>query len=152
VVLLEITAYNATQHLLLSVAPVVASHWTRGCVSTLRQLIFRIFANVVSIALPLVAGFTEVCISPTKPLGNTAAEFAFELDKVLTVLWAIFYRDLAAIRADEFLRIKGGFGSLSLIHGGHTILSAPKIRVPTLEAHEIGIYDIGVLLRLSKIR
>jgi hypothetical protein len=99
-----------------------------------------------------VTGLTEVCISPTKPLRNTAAEFAFKLDEVLTVLWAIFYRDLAAIRTDEFFRIKGGFGSLCLVHGGHTILPAPEIRVLTLEAHEIGIYDVGVLLRLSKIR
>lgn len=44
--------------------------------------------DVVAVALPLVAGFAEVGISPAEPLRDGAAEFALKLDEVESVLLA----------------------------------------------------------------
>lgn len=48
-----------------------------------------ISTDVVAIALPLVARLAEVSVSPAEPLRDRAAEFAFELDKICSVILAL---------------------------------------------------------------
>ena len=54
-----------------------------------RQLAHLLPRNVVSTALLLVAGLTEMRVAPTEPLGDGAAELALELNKVGSVCLAV---------------------------------------------------------------
>ena len=53
-----------------------------------------------------MTGLTEMCVSPTEPLCDTATELAFELDKIspvlLTILDSASYTYRRALSTDEF--------------------------------------------------
>ena len=56
--------------------------WTGVLAWALRKLAGLFPRNIVTVTLLLVARFTEVRVAPAEPLGDGAAEFALELDKV----------------------------------------------------------------------
>lgn len=70
------------------------------------QLVLGVLADVVAVALALVAGLAEVGVSPAEPLGYAAAELAFEFDEVFSVFGAVVNGYFAAVGADELLGIK----------------------------------------------
>jgi hypothetical protein len=115
------------------------------------QLVFGVFADVVAVALALVAGLAEVGVAPAEPLGDGAAELAFELDEVFSVLGAVVNGDLTAIGADELLGVERS-SSLRLVHGSHAIFPSSKIRFLAFEALEVCIYRRGVFFGFPEVR
>lgn len=101
---------------------------------TFRQFIYSIFRNIVSSTLSFMARFTKVCGSPTKPLRNRAAKFAFKFDKFFTVFRAIVYRNIATICTNKLFRFKF---FISIFHILLTILMTSKIRLFTFKTQII---------------
>lgn len=64
---------------------------------TFRQFLFRIFTYVVTITLFFMTWLTEMCVSPTKPLGCGTTKFAFKLNKIFAMFWTILYRNLTTV-------------------------------------------------------
>ena len=100
VVLFEITADRTTQHLLLAVVPVLAACRAFTRTQAFWQLVFRVFAYVVAVALTLVAGLAEMGVSPAEPLSNAAAKFTLEFDEIFSMFGTIVYRNFTTIWAD----------------------------------------------------
>ena len=88
---LLVPANSATESELLSIIWVLA--FERALIGTraLRQLALGLSRNIVSIDLSLVAGLTEVGVTPAEPLGDRATELALELYKVCAMLRTIDY-------------------------------------------------------------
>lgn len=129
----------------------ITANWTAARPCTLRQLILRIFAHVVSVALPFVAGLTEVGIAPAEPLSNAAAELTFELDEVLSVFGTVLDWNIATIGADKLLGIEGTACILRFVHRSYAIFSATEVWFLAFEAHKISVDDVGILLRFTKV-
>ena len=76
----------------------------------LGQLADLFAGDVVSVALLLVAWLAEMRVSPAEPLGNGAAELAFELDEVRAVGLAVRGAQAELLRgtlgAYKFLRLE----------------------------------------------
>jgi hypothetical protein len=70
---------------------------------------------------------TKMGVTPTKPLCDTATEFALKFDKIFSMLWTIFYRYLTTVWTNKLLGLEGTT-RISLIHSSHTILPSSKIR------------------------
>ena len=105
-VVLDIPTYRASQHLLLTVSVVVPADRTGSCSLALGQLFFCVFAYVIPAALLFVAGVAEMSVAPAKPLSYAATKFAFEFDKVLTVLGTVLNRNVATTRTYQLLRLE----------------------------------------------
>jgi len=129
---------------------VLPPSWTFTNPKAFRQLVFRVFAHVVTVALTLVARLAKMGVPPAEPLGNTAAEFTLELDEVFSMLRAVIYRDFTTIWADKLFGVEGPT-ALGLVHSSHTVLPSSEIRVLALKALEISINRCGVLLGLSEV-
>ncbi len=84
----------------------VTSHWTRSWSQTFWQFIFRVFAYIVSVALPLMTRLAEVSVPPAEPLRNAAAKLTFELNEILPVLRAVLYGYIATVWANQLLSFK----------------------------------------------
>jgi hypothetical protein len=67
---------------------VLDSQGTLGA-QAFRQLLFGLSRNIVAVNLSFVAGLAEVSVPPAEPLGNRAAELAFELNVVTAMLRAV---------------------------------------------------------------
>jgi hypothetical protein len=115
-------------------------------------LLLCVLADVIAIALLLMARLAEVSVAPTEPLRNTATELAFKLYKILAVLWTIFDWYFATAGTDKLLRVEGTACVLRLIHRSDTVLSSSEVGLFALEAHEICVDDISVLLGLAEVR
>jgi hypothetical protein len=115
-------------------------------------LIFGVLTHIVPTALLFVAGVAEVSIAPAKPLSYAAAELALELYEILAVFRTVLDWDVTASRTDQLFRFEGPTSCVRLVHGSNAILSASEVGRFAFEAHEIGIYDHGILLWLAKIR
>lgn len=94
----------------------------------------------------------KMCVSPAEPLSNTTAKLTLEFDEIFTMLGAILNWYFAAIWTNEFLRVKRASCVLSLVHGSNTVLSATEVRLFTLEAHEICVYNVSILFWLAEVR
>jgi hypothetical protein len=129
---------------------VLPPSWTFTNPQAFRQLVFRVFAHVVTVALALVARLAEVGVPPAEPLSNTAAEFTLELDEVFSVLRAVIYRDFTAIWADKLFGVERAT-ALGLVHRSHAVLPSSEIRVLALKTLEISINRCCVLLWLPKV-
>ena len=105
-VVLDIPAYRASQHLLLAVSVVVPADRAGPCSLALGKLFFCVFAYVIPAALLFVAGVAEMSVAPAKPLSYAATKFAFEFDKVLTVLGTVLNRNVATTRTYQLLRLE----------------------------------------------
>jgi len=85
-----------------------------------------------------VALFTEMSITPTEPLGDGAAELAFKLDEVKTVLLAVSdttsKRLSSTSSADQIFRFE--FGCLLLSR--NTIFHSTVVRFLALETLIVG--------------
>lgn len=147
---LVVPAYGAPQRLLIPVPVVVASDRALARPLALGQLVLRVLAHVVSIALPLVAGFAEVRVAPAEPLGDRTAVFALEFHKIVAVLGAVFNRHLTAVRTYQFGRIEPS-GIFRLVHGLSTVLSPSEVGVLALIAFEVGINSHGILVGLLEV-
>ena len=90
-----------------------------------------------------MAWFAEVCVAPAEPLGDRAAELAFELDKICSV-------DLArgraqaerfggALTADQVLRLE----LLLRCLGRDTVLHTAEVGHLALEALIVGQLEKG---------
>ena len=53
-----------------------------------------------------MARLAEMSVAPAKPLSDTATEFAFELDEVLTMFGTVLNRNIAAVRTNKLLCLK----------------------------------------------
>lgn len=151
-IFLEISTDGTAKHLLLSVTCMIASHWTCSWTWALWQLIFGVFANVVSVTLALMARFTKMSVTPAKPLCNTAAKLALEFDKVLSVLGTVLYWNITAARTYKLLWVECSSRILCLIHCCNTVFSASEIRLLTFKAHKVCVYNARILFRLTKVR
>lgn len=67
---------------------------------TYRQLLFRILADIIAVALSLVTWLAEMGVAPAEPLGGRTTVFAFEFDEVFAMFRAVFDWDIAAVRTD----------------------------------------------------
>lgn len=151
-VVLDVPADRAPQHLFLSVFAVPATHRTNSFASAFGQLLLGVLADVVALALALVAGLAEVRVAPAEPLRDAAAELALEFYEVLAVLGAVLDRDVAAVGADQLLRLEGASHVVGLVHGCDAVLPASEVGILALEALEVGVDDAGVLLWLAEVR
>ena len=138
--------------LLLAVSVVVPADRTGPSSLALWQLFFCVFAYVISAALLFVAGVAEMGVAPAEPLSYAATKFAFELDKVFTVLGTVLNRNVTTTGAYKFFRFERPTSCIGFVHGSHTIFSASKVWLLTLKAHKICIDDRCVLFGLTKIR
>ena len=131
----------------------VPSHRTSTHPRTLRQLVFRVLAHIVSITLLLMTRLAEVSISPTKPLSNTATEFAFELNKVFSVFGTVLDWYVTATRTDELFSFeRTSSSSILLIHGSDAIFSTSEVWLLTLETHEVGVNNHRIFFRFAEVR
>ena len=128
----------------------IPSCWALPRTLALRQLIFRILAHIVPVALPLVARLAEVGVSPAKPLGCWTAEFTFKLNKVFSMLGTIFYGYFATVRTNKLLRLERTSIS-GLIHRLCTVFTASKIRIFAFEALKVGINSHRILVWFFEI-
>lgn len=67
----------------------VASYGTLALTLAKWQFVLGNTRNVLSVDLPLVTAFTEMCVSPTEPLCDFTAETTFERDVFLSVALAV---------------------------------------------------------------
>lgn len=116
-----------------------------------RQFLLRIFAHVISITLSLMAWLTKVCVSPAKPLRSWATVLALELNKIFPMFGAVLYRNFAAVRANQFLRLEGTC-VLRFIHRLSAIFPASKIGLFAFKTLKVSINCHSILIRLLKIR
>jgi len=79
---------------------VLSTDWALPCSQAFGELVFGVFAHVVSVALALVARLAEVGVTPAEPLGYTTAELALKFYEIFSVFGAVINRDFAAIRAN----------------------------------------------------
>lgn len=149
-ILLEISTNCAAQHLLLSVSAMVSAYRAFSWPQTLRQLVFCIFAHVISVALSFVAWLAKMSIAPTEPLSHITTELAFELDVFLTMLRAVLDGYLAAIGTDELLCVEVST-CLLLVHCSHAVLSASEVRFLAFVALKVCINSHSVLFRFAVI-
>ena len=114
------------------------TEWASCLTRALWQLRYFVSADVVAIALPLVARIAKVRVSPAEPLRNTAAEFALELDEIGAMFWARAFSESERLRralsADEILRLE----VLSLILCCDAVLHAAEVGLAAFEALVIG--------------
>jgi len=97
---------------------------------TFGEFVLGILADILTLALLLMAAFTEMGVSPAEPLSYAAAELTLELYVFLAVFWTVLHRDFTTIRADQLFRLKI---SASLVHGILARLSPSEVRVLALE-------------------
>ena len=91
-----------------------------------------------------------MCGAPAEPLSNVTAVLAFELYKVLPMFGTVLDRYVTAIRTNKLFRVEVAT-CLCFVHSGHTVFSAPKVRLLALETLEVRIDGHGILFRLSII-
>ncbi len=118
---------------------------------TFGQLIFGVFADIISIALLFVAALAKMSVAPAKPLGNGAAVPALELYEIFSVLWAVFYWHIAATWANQLFSFVAARSIMDFVDGSSAILLSSKIRLFALKAHEIGVNCHCIFIRLLKI-
>jgi len=151
VILFIISAYGTSKHFLLTIAIMITSYRASSWSRAFRKLIFRVFTHIISITLPLVTRFTEMSVTPTKPLCNTTAKFTFKLNKVFTMFRAVLDRNVTTFRTYKLLWFKRTSCILCFIHRCHTIFSASEVRSFALETHEVCIDYHSVIFRFSII-
>jgi hypothetical protein len=151
-VVLEVPADGASEHLFLSVTRVVAAHRTRPRTRTFGKLLLRVLAHVITVALLFMTRLAEMGVAPAEPLSNTTAKLALEFDEIFAMLGTVLNWYFTAVGANELLCIEGASCVLRFVHGGYAVLPATKVRLLALEAHEVGIDDVGVLLGLAEVR
>lgn len=86
----RVLADTASNSILFSIGRVLNLECAFRGPGTLRQLILGLPTNIVSTTLLLVAGLTEMSVTPAEPLGHTAAELAFKLDVLCPMFLAVF--------------------------------------------------------------
>lgn len=150
-IFLVVPANSTAKHFLLSVPRMVPTNRTNSNTATFRQLLFCVFADIISVALPLMARLTKMSIAPAKPLSNTATELAFKFNKVFTMFGTVLNRNIAAFWANKFFWFERTSSILSFVHCCHTVLPSSKIRSFAFETHEVGIYYHSILFWLSKV-
>ena len=116
------------------------------------QLLFRIFTDIITTALPFMTRLTEMSISPTKPLSNTTTELAFKFYKIFSMFWTILNWNITAARTYQLFWFKRTSSCICFIHCSHTIFSSSKIWLFALETHEICIDYHRIFLRFTIIR
>lgn len=83
--------------------------------------------------------FAEVCVAPAEPLGDGAAEFALEFDKLLPVIHATFnsssHTHSCALSTYQLFRLEL---TLILVGSCHAVLHSSKVGTLALEALEVG--------------
>jgi hypothetical protein len=100
-----------------------------------------------------MTGLTEMSIAPTEPLGCGTTKFTLKLNEIDSMLWAVFYRNIATFWANKLLLIKAFFLSILIsVHYLCTVLSASKIWFFALETHKVCVDCHCVLLRLVEVR
>ena len=130
----------------------IASNRTSSWALALRQLLFRVFTDIVSTTLPLMTWFAEMSVSPAKPLCNTTTKFTFKLNEIFSMFGTILNRNITTSWTYQFLRFERTSSCISLVHSSYTIFSSSKVGFLALEAQKVGVDDHSILLRLSIIR
>lgn len=123
--------------------------WTFAFSFTFGQFFLGDARDILSGYLSLVAVVAEVSVSPAKPLGNSAAKFAFIGNILFPVLFAVSDLFWATRRTDKLLWVKFFAGCVH--HSFCTTFATSEIRFIAFEALEIGINGHGVLFRVVVI-
>jgi len=123
----------------------ITSNMTFSWSLTFWKLIFGVFTNIITIALPLMARFTKMCISPAEPLCCITTKFAFKFYKIFSMFGAILNRNFTAIRTDKLLLFKNSSCILTFIHGICAVFSSSKIWIFAFKTHKIGINSHCIL-------
>lgn len=100
-----------------------------------------------------MARVTEMGRTPAEPSGNIAAESAFKLNKLFTMLLTSLqsYTTIRAFCADKFFRLETIIFSFFL-HQVFTLFKTSKIGFLAFEAFIIRIYSNSILDRLLIVR
>ena len=89
-----------------------------------------------------------MCIAPTEPLRNGAAEFALELDKICSMLGAfgVAYSKCvcSAFTTDQLLRFK----LLGFLLASQTVFQSSEIRLLTCVTEVISTFEYRILLKV----
>ena len=125
--------------------------WTFADSWALRKFIWLLTRYVVSTALFLVARLTEMSVSPAEPLGDGAAEFAFKLDEVYTVLPTLGVADsesvCSAFTTDQLF----SFEFLCLLCCSQAIFQSTEVRILTCMTEVVSTLEDRILLQIVVI-
>lgn len=102
-----------------------------------------LLADVVALALALVARITEVSCAPTEPLRDRAAEATFKLDEVLSVRFAVLSTRNSHSRAGSTNQLLW-LEDLFLLLSSYAVLFAAEICVLALETLVVGEFKHSV--------
>lgn len=124
---------------------------TQGTLFTscaLRQLILLVLAQVVALALPLVAVVAEVSRTPAEPVRDRAAEATLKVNKVHSVFLARLLPALNTQRSAFAAHELFGLEFLLLLLSANTVLLPAKVGLLAFEALIVGEFEHGPRLQI----
>jgi hypothetical protein len=132
----NVSTNTTSKCILISICRVIPSYRTFFRAFTFRQLVFRFSRDIISCTLSLVARFTEMSVTPAKPLSNLTAELTFKFYEILSMLGTFFNSSsnsyCCTFSAHEFF-----FFEIFIILTYTAFFFSTKIWIRTFKAHII---------------